>query len=294
MTMITERIKTMLQACEGGDPPFPPTVLFNENWLLRLVVDWFVHHAEERHPMVPAAGAGWFSEAWLPSAFLPRYRGDPLAESRTHADGVMGHFAIGDRGAVDLALRPDAGQFVVIEAKIAGRLSPGVKNAPFFDQAARSVACIAEALRRVERPADRMDDLAFYLVAPRARIDEGVFEGELAPASIRDKVRRRVDAYEGTRDDWFRDWFEPTLENVDILCVSWEDLIDEISFLDMISGQQIDSFYGKCLHFNRRGAWPGPRAAGGGGTETIVPGHAALGPDDLRPGGTTDSRVTTR
>ena len=79
--------------------------------------------------MVPAAGAGWFSEAWLPSAFLPRYRGDPLAESRTHADGVMGHFAIGDRGAVDLALRPDAGQFVVIEAKIAGRLSPGVKNA---------------------------------------------------------------------------------------------------------------------------------------------------------------------
>ena len=39
--MITDRIKTMLQACEAGQPPFPPTVLFNEIWLLRIVIDWF-------------------------------------------------------------------------------------------------------------------------------------------------------------------------------------------------------------------------------------------------------------
>src|SRR3954451_1673056 len=150
MTMITERIKTMLQACEGGDPPFPPTVLFNENWLLRLVVDWFVHHAEERHPMLPSAGAGWFSEAWLPSAFLPRFRGDPLAESRTHAGGVMGHFAIGDPGTSGLSLAPDAQQLVILEAKLFNRLSSGIRNALYYDQAARSVACLAEVLRRAD------------------------------------------------------------------------------------------------------------------------------------------------
>src|SRR5438093_1245218 len=124
--MITERIREMLRACDGGDPPFPPTVLFNENWLLRLVVDWFTHHAE--------------------------------------------------------------------------------------------------ALRRVARPADRMDDLAFYLIAPQHRIDEGVFERDLAPEAIRRKVRRRVEEYHGLHDDWFRDWFEPTLGRIAIVCFSWEDL----------------------------------------------------------------------
>src|SRR5436305_14280637 len=83
--MITERIKTMLEACEAGRPTFPPTVLFNENWLLRIVLDWFAGHGGDRYPMSPLPGARWFSEAWLPSAFLPRYRGDRLAESRTHA-----------------------------------------------------------------------------------------------------------------------------------------------------------------------------------------------------------------
>src|SRR4051812_20379530 len=39
--VVTERIKALLEACEAGQPTFPPTVLFNENWLLRIVIDWF-------------------------------------------------------------------------------------------------------------------------------------------------------------------------------------------------------------------------------------------------------------
>ena len=66
---------------------------------------------------------------------------------------MIGHLNIGRRGATDLSLRPDATRFAVIEAKIYGKLSPGVRNAPFFDQAARSVACIAEILRRADRRA---------------------------------------------------------------------------------------------------------------------------------------------
>ena len=99
--VILERIGAMLEACEAGEPAFPPNVLFNENWLLRVVLDWFAGHDGDPHPLAPKAGARWFSEAWLPSAFLPRYRGDHLAEARTRADGVIGHF--GDR-------RPGAGR----------------------------------------------------------------------------------------------------------------------------------------------------------------------------------------
>ena len=261
--MITTRIKTMLEACEGGNPAFPPTVLFGEHWLLRVVIDWFEGHGGDRYPMSPSPGARWFSEAWLPSAFLARYRGDRLAESRTHADAAIGHFRIGDPGTSGLTLTPDATQFVLLEAKLFNRLSSGVKNAPFYDQAARSVACMAEVLRRSEREPSKVEDLAFLIIAPQARIDDGVFARDTALDAIRRKARRRVEQYDGERDAWLRDWFEPTLDRVDVRCLAWEELIETIAFHDPATGQFIDAFYGKCLHFNRpteRAAYPGPRA----------------------------------
>jgi hypothetical protein len=261
--MIIERIEAMLRACETGQPVFPPSVLFNEGWLLRIVLDWFMHHGGDRYPLSPRPGARWFSEPWLPSAFLPRHRGDRLAEARSHADAVLGHFAIGDPGTAGLTLLPAATQLVVVEAKLFARLSTGVKNAPYFDQAARSVACMAEVLRRAGRPARSMDDLSLLIVAPQARIDDGVFAWDAAPEAIRRKVRRRVEDYAGERDAWFRDWFEPTWERVDVRCLCWEEIIEVIAFHNPEAGQVVDSFYGRCLHYNRprvRSAFPGRRS----------------------------------
>ncbi len=261
--MIIGRIQAMLRRCDAGDPAFPPTTLFGEQWLLRVVVDWFDRHGGDRYPMSPRDGARWFSEAWLPSAFLPRYRGDGLGESRTHADAVIGQIRIGDPGSSGLALAPGASQLVLLEAKLFNRLSAGVKNAPDFDQAARSVACLAEVLRRADRPPSAMDDLSFLILAPRARIDDGVFARDTATDAIRRKVRRRAEEYGGERDAWLRDWFEPTLERVEVRSLAWEDVIETIAFHDPEAGQLVDAFYGKCLHFNRareRAAYPGPRA----------------------------------
>lgn len=265
--MITESIKDMLEACETGQPVFPPSVLFNEGWLLRIILDWFAHHGGDRYPLSPKPGARWFSEPWLPSAFLPRYRGDRLAEARSHADGVLGHFSIGDPGTAGLTLQADASQLVVIEAKLFARLSTGVKNAPYFDQAARSVACIAEILRRAGRTAESMEALALLILAPRARVDDGVFAWDAAPEAIRRKVRRRVEDYAGERDAWFHDWFEPTWQRVEVRCLSWEDIIEVIAFHRPEAGQVIDSFYGRCLHYNRpraRAAFPGRRFGSAG------------------------------
>ena len=60
-------------------PNFPPTTLYNEGWLLRLVVDWFSTSGITDHPLSFPKDGQWFSEARLPSAFLPRFKGDPLA-----------------------------------------------------------------------------------------------------------------------------------------------------------------------------------------------------------------------
>ena len=260
--MVIERVKAMLEACEGGDPAFPPTTLFGEQWLLRVVIDWFEAHGGDRYPISPSPGSRWFSEAWLPSAFLPRYRGDVLGESRTHADAAIGHFRIGDPGLSGLTLADDARQFVLLEAKLYNRLSTGVKNAPFFDQAARSVACMAEVLRRSVRNPAAMDDLAFLIVAPQARIDDGVFARDATREAIRVKTRQRVAQYAGERDRWLDEWFEPTLSRLVIRCLAWEEIIEAIAFHDPSTGQAIDAFYGKCLHFHRpsqRAHYPGPR-----------------------------------
>ncbi|WP_435011544.1 hypothetical protein P12x_002858 [Tundrisphaera lichenicola] len=261
--MIIGRIMAMLERSEAGNPVLPPTSLFGEQWLLRLVVDWFDRHGGDHYPMSPRVGARWFSESWLPSAFLPRYRGDTLGESRTHADAVIGHFKIGDPGSSGLALAPDARQLVLLEAKLFNRLSAGIKNAPYFDQAARSVACLAEVLRRSGREPSGMEDLSFLILAPRSRIDDGVFARDTAIEAIRGKVRRRVEEYGGERDAWLADWFEPTLDRVDVRSMAWEDVIETIAFHDPEAGHLIDAFYGRCLHFNRprqRSAYPGPRA----------------------------------
>ena len=218
------------------------------------MLDWFAGHGGDRYPLSPKPGARWFSQAWLPSAFLSRYRGDRLAEARTHADGVLGHFHIGDPGTAALSLDSSATQLVVIEAKLFARLSAGVRNAPYYDQAARSVACMAETLRRADRDPDTMDDLSFLVLAPRDRLDDGVFEWDIAAESIRRKVRRRVEDYAGERDHWFRHWFEPTWRRLDIRSLSWEDLIDAIAFHSPHDGHVIDCFYGQCLRFNRPGA----------------------------------------
>ena len=108
----------------------------------------------------------------------------------------------------------------------------------------------------------RLDDLSFLVLAPQARIDDGVFARETDPASILKKVRRRAAEYGSEREEWVRDWFEPTLARVDLRCLAWEEAIETIAFHAPGAGQFIDAFYGKCLHFHRprqRAAFPGPR-----------------------------------
>jgi hypothetical protein len=98
----------------------PATLLYNEGWLLRLVLS-----AEARGvrclPDGFEPGVRWFTEALLYTPFAARTRGDRLAESVTHPDGVIGHFEIGRSSRAGLHLTADATQFVITRR----RCSPG-------------------------------------------------------------------------------------------------------------------------------------------------------------------------
>ncbi len=249
--MLFERIRAMLQSCTTQSPLFPPTVLYNEGWLLRLVLDWFSTHRMSNHPLSFHDGSRWFSEALLPSAFLARQKGDPLAESWTHADGVVGHFAIGQAGKADLSLLEGATHLVVLEAKIFSKLSSGVKNAGFYDQAARTVACIAEVFSRAKRYPLAASHLGFYVLAPQSQIKQGVFAQAMDRDSIGEKVKKRVEQYEGTKDAWYLEWFQPTFGQIEVGVVSWEEVIATIEEHDSAVAHSLGEFYGRCVQFNR-------------------------------------------
>ena len=230
-------------------PNFRPTELYNEGWLVKLVLDQASRFEYDGHPLGFLPGSTWFSEALLPTAFKARWLGDPLAESRTHADGVIGHFRVGAKAKTDFELLPGARQFTVVEAKLGSPLASGVARAPYFDQAARSVACMAEALARGNIEPLTLERLDFIVLAPPCSIDKGTFAGAMQRSSIRSKVKERVSAYDGQHDDWHAKHFGPTLERIQLLSLSWESAIEWVCGKNPVVKDQLVGFYDRCLEF---------------------------------------------
>jgi hypothetical protein len=246
-----DKIARLLGRCDSPENNFPPTELYNEGWMLRLVLDWFSSNPGIDHELSFTATDKWYSEALLPSAFLARYRGDKLAESWTHVDGVIGDFEIGVNRDGDLSLVKGASRILVTEAKMYSKLSSGVKNAGYFDQAARNIACIAEVLCRAQMQPSSFSKIGFYVIAPESQIAQGAFAEFIATTNIQNTVGRRVSEYKDSeKDSWLATWFVPTLQKIRIQEISWEDLVTLIVRSDPAFGKQIDAFYRKCLEFN--------------------------------------------
>ena len=251
------KITNMLRTCGSEDGVLRPTEVYNEDWMLRLILDWFSRQSPSDHPLSFEKGARWYSELLLPSPFPARFQKDPNAEALTHAGGVIGHFSIGRSENPEIALPADAAQFTVIEAKIFTRLSTGIKNFKGYDQAARTVACMAEALSISNRRGSEFSQMGFYVIAPERQIKfEPTFQTFLQKDSIRIKVQKRIRAYSDRSDSeskirWFETWVLPALDRMDIQCITWEDIISFIQTNDRRNGDALLEFYEKCLALNQ-------------------------------------------
>lgn len=242
-------ISRLISSFDPDQPNFRPTELYNESWLIKIILDQASEIEDQDFILSFLPNSGWFSEGLLPTAFKERYRGDPLSESRTNADGVIGHIKVGEKGKADLDLDGKASQFTVVEAKIGAPLSKGTSNAKYFDQAARNVACMAEVMARAGVEPSALDRLAFVVLAPQYSIDKGTFRKELELASIQSKVKRRVDAYQGELDGWYNNHFEPTLQCITLQSLSWESALGWISGYKPELDAELCSFYDLCLTF---------------------------------------------
>ena len=251
------RINKLLARCDSADRNFPATELYNEGWLLRIVMDWFA----EKGPGISHElffmndEADWYSEAHLPTQFRARYNGDNLAESRTEADGVIGHFQIGKDSKAGAALRDNADQIKVLEAKMYSKLSSGVTNADYFNQAARAVACIAEMFSEKKLDISEVEDIGYYALAPEEHLKKAKsFNKYTSKDDIKYKAKKRVEEYEEktkrAKLDWYKNWFMPALNDMEIKCLSWENIISFMKSQDKSSAEKIEKFYEKCRKYN--------------------------------------------
>ena len=242
-------LSELISSFDPSNPHFRPTELYNESWLMKLVFHQASTIPDETFPLGFLPGSTWFSEALLPTAFKARYQGDRLSESRTNADGVIGHIRIGTKAKADLELIPDGAQFTVVEAKVGAPLSSGTTNAKYFDQAARNVACMTEVIARAGKAPSNFDRLEFVVLAPQYLIEKGTFSDELRRRSIEEKVSKRVDAYDGEIDRWFEQSFVHLMDVIELRALSWEDIIEWIREHKPGVADQLSEYYDLCLEF---------------------------------------------
>jgi hypothetical protein len=259
-----DTILRLLRSCESEAPPFPPTELFNETWMLRLVLDAVRRQGAAVGGLRIGPQCRWFSEAKLKSPFRPRHHGDTLGEGFTNADAVIGQFTFHAATRAGLVLAPGARNFAVVEAKMFSSLATGVKNVPRWSQASRNLACMALALQEAGRPLSDYDVLGFWVLAPRPdrRLPNSRLEAAMQPDAIAREVRARVAAYGAAGDTahhaalcaWEEEWFHPMLRRMDstggLGVLTWESCIDAIVGRDQDAGLDLAAFYNHCLAFS--------------------------------------------
>ncbi len=254
-------IINMLEKCDTVDSVFPSTVLYNEDWMIRITIDWFSKKLGIEHQFSLNSGSKWYSEANLPTRFSAISKsGDDLAEKMTQSDISIGNFTIGNTienvNKSVLQLTQNAKQFVVIEAKINSPLKKGTTNIENYDQVARTVACMAETLSRAEIKPDSFEKLGFYVIAPNTKIEKDTtFKSYTKVESIEQKVSDRVESYRvrteyPEKKKWFDEWFKPMLKEIKIECFSWEKVIEFIQQNDPKAGNDIHLFYENCKKYN--------------------------------------------
>ncbi len=113
---------------------------------------------------------------------------------------------------------------------------------------------MAETIRRCGQPLEQWESQAFYVFAPKMKIDAGTFAGQMTKEAIAANIERRIREYppeeqEG-RIEFQQGWVTPLLERLTLECVSWESIISRIRELDAGIGDDVQKFYEKTLMYN--------------------------------------------
>lgn len=245
----------ILEEVQSEESHFPKSFIYNEEWMTKLLLTT-QFKGNSCLPFCVQDGSTWFSEAHLLSPFLKRknLEKDNLAERQTQSDAVIGQIKIRPGTKSGLSLTSNSSQFIVLESKIYSSLSPRVSNAKYYDQAARSIACMAKTIEAVNVSVDDFNSLGFYVIAPVQQIEKGKFKKQMDKENIIKTVKKRMNAYSSDKDyyeylnKWYTTSFNPLIDAIEIECISWEDSIKAVKNNE--KRNNLHQFYKLCLKFS--------------------------------------------
>jgi hypothetical protein len=245
-----KHITEMIVNSDNDKRVFPATEFYNENWMLRLVLFWCSLHPHNKL-LVFNTDARWFTEGKLPTPFKARSRtGDKQSERRTEVDGIIGHIQIESGTRTGLAITKGAKQLVVLESKMQSGFRRSVTNAKNYNQAARTIACMAKMFNDANHIL-QLKSLAYILVAPKIRIDKKVFEQLIDKENVKHTIHTRVDEYgDNLTKQWYSEVCLTLIDVVNISQLTWEDIIDSITQQDNEYGTALNEYYMKCKTYN--------------------------------------------
>lgn len=255
-------ITSILRRLDSNNFPLPATYIYNEGWMLRMVLQSIQDGLCNGPILSFEDGVNWTSEALLATPFSES-RGRAY-EGLTNADGVVGDFLWRPGTGEPLSFKRDLRRFEVFEAKMHSSLSKGVKSAPWYDQAVRNVACLAFALQAASVSNNDLDRirLGFWVIAPESYINAGRFQTEMSAETMRVKIQMRIGQFQGIGFDqlelWRVDYFEPLLNHLlrsnQLRCLSWESLIEAVNC--DTRKKLLSEFYSRCLDPFQLGSRP--------------------------------------
>ena len=225
---------------------FPETDIFNEGWLLRLVLkEWVAGSGRSELGFLPFPdGVTAYSEGQLYTPF----RGSSRRERNTHVDGIVGDFLITDTKS-GIVLKSDFRYIAAFEAKVFGRISPGVKNAPDFDQVSRTAACLINSVLL----AGPQPSYAAHLVVVYAKDNRYIDAAAYSRSYIEETIAKRLQPFTAAEErsdaiERFAAGWKEVFERLEVHFLTWEEVVADIG------DRELSRFYDLCKEFARPSA----------------------------------------
>jgi hypothetical protein len=225
-----------------------PTEIYNEGWMTRLLVYYSKQENIKLKKIDFSKMANWTSEGLLSSPFVGVKN---VREGHTHADIALGDFMVNYKkngvGSGKITVKADADVFGVIEAKMGSSLSALTKNAEEYNQASRTVACIAHNMLN-------NCETFFYVVLPATKAAKrsraGITIQDLVnEVIIKEQIQNRY-SFHNKKNDVKLDSSEilTKVTKCALGIITYEEWIE--LFTDENIKSTLNDFYSKCKKWN--------------------------------------------
>lgn len=239
---LNNKIINIIQSIENAQPNVNPTVIYNEGWMIRLLVLSSIQEKVKFDSIDFSSIFNWTSESLISSPFInaKKYR-----EGYTHADIAIGDFKVDYSNRGEIEILTDAKHLGIIEAKMGSNLSQGTTHVLDYNQASRNLVCIAS--NTINKPVCKT---FFYVVAPASKIKDHEIVAQIELDAVKKQVNQRFELHKSETDIYsLNEQIIAKIENCVIKAISYEEWIN--LFKNSTAHNDLQNFYEKAKKWNR-------------------------------------------